>query len=67
MLHGLFANIDRDHNGNVDKEELKSAFSRSGIAVSDDRLEKFFNDVDSNHDGVITFDEWRWAVWCVQA
>ncbi|GAM85123.1 hypothetical protein ANO11243_031270 [Dothideomycetidae sp. 11243] len=52
-------NIDRDHNGNVDKDELKSAFVRAGVAVPDSRLEMFFNDVDSNNDGVISFEEWR--------
>ncbi|TKX22003.1 putative mitochondrial carrier protein 12 [Elsinoe australis] len=59
LLRGLFDNIDRDNSGNVDKAELKSAFSRAGIAVADERLERFFNDVDKNDDGVISFGEWR--------
>ncbi|PNS18909.1 Calcium-binding mitochondrial carrier SAL1 [Sphaceloma murrayae] len=59
LLWGLFGNIDRDGSGNVDKAELKSAFSRAGIAVPDARLEKFFNDVDKDNDGVISFGEWR--------
>ncbi|KAG8628073.1 hypothetical protein KVT40_003946 [Elsinoe batatas] len=59
LLWGLFGKIDHDNSGNVDKAELKSAFARAGIAVPDSRLERFFNDVDKNNDGVISFGEWR--------
>ncbi|KAF2152404.1 calcium dependent mitochondrial carrier protein [Myriangium duriaei CBS 260.36] len=59
QIRGLFVNIDRDRNGNVDKEELRAAFSRAGLAVEESRLERFFNDVDANNDGVISFAEWR--------
>ncbi|KAL8676095.1 MAG: hypothetical protein Q9186_007349 [Xanthomendoza sp. 1 TL-2023] len=55
----LFQSIDRDHNGQLDKTELKSAFSRAGLAVSNSKLNQFFSEVDSNGDGVISFEEWR--------
>lgn len=55
----MFQNIDRDHNGNLDKGELQSAFTRAGLAVPGGRLDRFFDDVDANNDGVISFDEWR--------
>ncbi|KAI4142382.1 MAG: hypothetical protein L6R39_004956 [Caloplaca ligustica] len=55
----LFKSIDRDHNGQLDKSELKTAFSRAGLAVPNSKLEQFFAEVDTNKDGVISFDEWR--------
>jgi len=58
-LWRLFENIDRDHSGNLDKNELRSAFSRAGLTVPDGRLDRFFRDVDVDHDGVISFSEWR--------
>ena len=58
-LWQLFESIDRDHNGELDKEELRAAFSRAGLAISNAKLDQFFDEVDVNHDGVISFDEWR--------
>jgi solute carrier family 25 (mitochondrial phosphate transporter), member 23/24/25/41 len=58
-LWQLFESIDRDHNGELDKDELKSAFRRAGLAISNAKLDQFFDEVDVNHDGVISFDEWR--------
>ena len=56
----LFKSIDRDHNGQLDKSELRVAFRRAGLAVPNSKLDQFFSEVDSNHDGVISFDEWRY-------
>lgn len=58
-LWTLFQNIDRDHSGNLDKTELSAAFERSGVAVSNARLDRFFGYIDKNHDGKIDFPEWR--------
>ena len=58
-LWQLFESIDRDHNGALDKEELRTAFQRSGLTISSAKLDQFFDEVDTNHDGEITFDEWR--------
>jgi solute carrier family 25 (mitochondrial phosphate transporter), member 23/24/25/41 len=58
-LRQLFESIDRDHNGELDKGELKSAFRRAGLAISSAKLDQFFDEVDVNHDGVISFEEWR--------
>ncbi|KAL8707577.1 MAG: hypothetical protein Q9220_007418 [cf. Caloplaca sp. 1 TL-2023] len=55
----LFNSIDRDHNGELDKSELQSAFSRAGLAVQNSKLDQFFAEVDTNKDGVISFEEWR--------
>ena len=58
-LRQLFESIDRDHNGELDKVELQAAFRRAGLAISNAKLDQFFNEVDVNHDGVISFEEWR--------
>jgi solute carrier family 25 phosphate transporter 23/24/25/41 len=58
-LWQLFKAIDKDRNGQLDKEELRSAFKNSGLEIGGERLERFFREVDRNHDGRITFDEWR--------
>ncbi|EEP75521.1 conserved hypothetical protein [Uncinocarpus reesii 1704] len=58
-LWQLFESIDRDHDGHVDKEELKSAFARAGLTVRKSKLDQFFSEMDTNNDGVISFEEWR--------
>jgi solute carrier family 25 phosphate transporter 23/24/25/41 len=57
----MFENIDRNHNGEIDKTELRSAFSRSGVTVSSAKLDQFFAEVDKNNDGVISYAEWRYG------
>lgn len=58
-LWQLFKSIDQDHNRQLDKGELRSAFETAGIRLPSSKLDQFFSEVDTNHDGVITFDEWR--------
>ena len=55
----LFRSIDTDHNGRVEKDELHLAFKKAGITVPMRKLTEFFNEIDMNHDGYISFDEWR--------
>ncbi len=49
-LFSLFHSIDRDQNGKLDKEELKAAFKRAGLTVPNSKLDRFFSEVDENHD-----------------
>lgn len=58
-LFQLFDSIDKDHNGSLDKDELRQAFSRSGVVVSNAKIDQFFDEIDTNHDGEISFEEWR--------
>ncbi|KAL9005889.1 MAG: hypothetical protein Q9188_001351 [Gyalolechia gomerana] len=58
-LSKLFKSIDRNHNGQLDKSELKSAFARAGLVIPSSKLDQFFSEVDTNNDGVISFEEWR--------
>ncbi len=46
----LFVSIDRDHNGKLDKDDLRAAFKRAGLAVPNSKLDQFFSEVDDNHD-----------------
>jgi hypothetical protein len=57
-LRTLFDTIDINHDGKLDREELRSACQRSGLVVSNAKLDRFFDQVDSNHDGCVSFDEW---------
>lgn len=55
----MFQSIDRNHNGEIDKAELRNAFSSSGVTVPGAKLDQFFAEVDKNNDGVISYAEWR--------
>lgn len=57
----LFKSIDRNGDGRLGKEELRNAFKSSGLTVPSRRLDGFFNEVDMDHDGYISFDEWRYV------
>jgi len=58
----LFKSIDKNGNGKVGKEELRMAFKSAGLAVPMRRLDGFFDEIDMNNDGYITFDEWRYVL-----
>jgi Ca2+-binding EF-hand superfamily protein len=58
-LWTLFTSIDKDNNGRLDKHELASAFERSGVGVSNARLDRFFSHIDKDRDGLIDYNEWR--------
>lgn len=59
QLLSLFQAIDRDKDGRLNKQELQAAFRRAGLSVPGRRLAGFFDEIDLNNDGYITFDEWR--------
>jgi solute carrier family 25 (mitochondrial phosphate transporter), member 23/24/25/41 len=60
-LWQLFESIDKDGSGALDKDELRLAFQRAGLTISSAKLDQFFDEVDVNHDGQISFEEWRWV------
>lgn len=57
----MFQSIDRNHNGEIDKAELRTAFAAEGVTVSSAKLDEFFTKVDKNNDGVISYAEWRYV------
>ncbi|KAF2667540.1 calcium dependent mitochondrial carrier protein-like protein [Microthyrium microscopicum] len=58
-LRDLFQTIDRNRDGRLEKVELQAAFRRAGLTVSNRKLEDFFSRVDKDHDGSVSFEEWR--------
>jgi solute carrier family 25 phosphate transporter 23/24/25/41 len=58
-LRNLFSLIDRNRDGKLDKSELQHAFRHAGLTVSNRKLDSFFEQVDTNNDGVVSFEEWR--------
>jgi hypothetical protein len=60
-LWSLFESIDRNHDGTLDRDELRAAFQSAGLAVSSAKLDRFFAKVDANHDGSVSYEEWRYA------
>lgn len=61
-LWRMFQSIDHNKNGEIDKNELRNAFAQSGVTVSSSKLDQFFAEVDKNHDGVISYTEWRFGL-----
>ncbi|TKA25246.1 hypothetical protein B0A50_05944 [Salinomyces thailandicus] len=59
QLWTLFRSIDRDADGHLNKAEMKHAFERAGVSVSQRRLDRFFAYIDRDNDGSIDFAEWR--------
>ncbi|KAJ4306823.1 hypothetical protein N0V88_000194 [Collariella sp. IMI 366227] len=55
----LFRAIDHNNDGRLNQDELHHAFKRAGLTVPKRRLAGFFHEIDLDHDGYITFDEWR--------
>jgi solute carrier family 25 phosphate transporter 23/24/25/41 len=58
-LLALFESVDRNHDGTLDRQELQVAFRRAGLTVSNRKLDEFIDAMDVNHDGLLTFEEWR--------
>jgi len=59
QLFLLFQSIDSDHDGRLNRHELEAAFHRAGLSVPKRHLTGFFDEIDMNRDGYITFEEWR--------
>lgn len=60
-LLALFRTIDYNRDGKISRDELRSALSRAGLAVANSNLDNFFSEVDTNNDGTISFEEWRYV------
>lgn len=58
----LFKSIDYNEDGKITKPELRAALSRAGMAVPNSSLDNFFSEVDTNNDGHISFEEWRYVL-----
>lgn len=58
-LWHLFEQIDRSGDQVLQREEVKSALRKGGVAASDKEVDQFVQAMDQDGDGQIDFAEWR--------
>ncbi|CCX35433.1 putative Calcium dependent mitochondrial carrier protein [Taphrina deformans PYCC 5710] len=58
-LRRLFQQIDVLNQGRLKKFEIQRALHKAGVHHTDARMNHFFEAMDLNNDGYITFEEWR--------
>jgi len=54
-----FKDLDRDKNGIIDYNEIKSGFENLGIILSDAQINKLMSHIDKNNSLQIDWQEWR--------
>lgn len=59
MLEQVFAEIDQDHSGALDADELKALMVRANINVSPEELDEMIQMADENGDGLIDLREFK--------
>lgn len=59
-----FRSIDKDGNGSLSFEEIKSAFEKAGEPVTDDHLRELLKEVDKDQNGTIDFGATRFFFSC---
>jgi Ca2+-binding EF-hand superfamily protein len=57
LLRDVFNKMDKNGNGFLDLTEAASVLKEIGQTPNEEDLKKFFEAVDANHDGEISFDE----------
>lgn len=63
----VFKRTDKNGDGHVDKEELKSLFEQLEFRVSDSELDEVFMTLDLNKDGIISEEEFnKWYTTSVE-
>ena len=66
-LRTLFAHMDADLGGRIDKDELKDALDAAGKKVTDEQLQHMFDHADEDGGGDIDYDEFANVVKGVKA
>jgi hypothetical protein len=61
-LPQVFADLDLDQSGTIDTYELANALPRLNVILSPPELKAFARSLDTNRDGVISYDEFEKAV-----
>ena len=56
-LNKMFAAIDLDHKGFIDKDELIKAFKKANIDVTEEKVDELLHNVDTSEDGLIDYTE----------
>jgi Ca2+/Na+ antiporter len=57
VLHEPFNTYDADQNGTLEKKEFNFFLRDFHESISDDRVDEIYSSVDSDGDGIISFDE----------
>ena len=56
----LFKRLDKDSDGQITEEEVfECSFAAFGYHMTKEEAKAFFEKVDENHDGKISFDEFK--------
>lgn len=58
ILWSAFRRFDRDHSGNISREELLAVLDQEGV-MPHSEIDKIFKDVDKDGDGSIDFEEFK--------
>ena len=56
-IAACFQTFDTNHNGTIDKEELKNIFKMTNENIDDMSIDILWDTYDKNHDGKIDFSE----------
>ncbi|KAK9766440.1 hypothetical protein K7432_004463 [Basidiobolus ranarum] len=56
-MRDAFLSFDKDGDGVIDPQELKSVLEHYGEHIDDDEIQRMFNEVDIDGNGYIEFDE----------
>lgn len=59
ILRGSFSGLDQKRDNRLDLDEIKTGFEKLGIDIDESKLAQFFNSMDEDQDGYISYDEWR--------
>ena len=56
-LRQIFDSVDADGSGTLEVQEIVNLCQTLGVSLAPDAINQFFNALDSNHDGKISFEE----------
>jgi calmodulin len=58
-LRAAFAVFDEDNSGSISRKEMKKLMKKLGQALSDEELDAMMEEVDTDKDGQIDFEEFK--------
>ena len=64
-LKDAFAVFDTDKSGSIDRKELKRLMKKLGQALTEAELDAMMDEVDTDGDGVISFQEFKAMMVCI--
>ena len=56
-MRTAFVAFDKNGDGQIDKKELKAVFTDKGTDVTDEELDRFMKQCDTNGDGMMNYEE----------